>query len=74
MKLVEMFSSDFGENAQQTADDRLGQKRLEDTRKPVVTLDKLNRLRKLRELKKFQELTRDSLTSIMYGSEEEGGF
>jgi hypothetical protein len=73
MKLINLFESDFGDNAQKTTDDDLTKRRLDDTRKPKITLSKLNKLRKLRELKRFQELKRDSLINIMYGPDSGGG-
>jgi hypothetical protein len=68
MKLTEMFQSDFGETPQKTPNDKIATKHLSDTRKPKITLQKLNQLRKLREFKKFQKLKRTSLINIMYGS------
>lgn len=73
MKVSNLFESDFGENGQKTLRDRLAQKRLDDTRKPAITLAKLNKLRKLREFKRFQELKRDSLVGIMYGKHDDSG-
>lgn len=67
MKLTEMFQSDFGENPQKTDKDKLATRLLNDTRKPKITLAKLNQLRKLREFKKFQKMKRTSLINIMYG-------
>jgi hypothetical protein len=67
MKLTEMFQSDFGENPQETEKDKIATKFLSDTRKPKITLAKLNQLRKLREFKKFQKMKRTSLINIMYG-------
>lgn len=68
MKLNELFVSDFGETPQMGLDDQIAKLHLDDTRKPKITLMKLNKLRKLRELKRFQELKKDSLVSIMYGN------
>lgn len=67
MTLNEIFQSDFGETPQKGLNDQLAKLHFDDTRKPKITLEKLNKLRKLRELKKFQELKKDSLVSIMYG-------
>lgn len=74
MKLFEVisdFNSSFGETPLKTVNDNLVQKKLDDTRKPRITLAQLNKLRKLRELKKFNELKRDSLVSIMYNTPTE---
>jgi hypothetical protein len=74
MKLVDLFESDFGDTDQKTINDRHAQKQIDDTRKPKITLARINKLRKLRELKKFQELKRDSLINIMYGEQGDAGF
>ena len=50
-----------------TTQDSLGFKSLHDTRKPVLTLKHINRLRKIRELKKFEKLKNQKLVSAMYG-------
>lgn len=68
MKLNDLFDSDFGENPIQTLDDQHGTLKIGDTRKPCITLGKLNNLRKLREFKRFQEMKRDSTVATMYGS------
>lgn len=68
MKLNELFESDdFGQPSMKTTNDKLAQLKIDDTRKPKITLKKLNSLRKLREFKKFEDLKRQSLVSIMYG-------
>jgi len=67
MMLSEMFKSDFGETPQKTEKDKIATLKLSDTRKPKITLAKLNQLRKLREFKKFQKMKRTSLINIMYG-------
>lgn len=72
MKLFELFDSSFGETSMRTINDTLAQKRTDDTRKPKITLAKLNKLRKLRELRKFQDMKNQSLVSIMYGKEGMG--
>ena len=71
MKIMEMFDSDFGENPQKTTNDKHATKYLDDTRKPKITLAKLNQLRKLREFKRFQKMKRTSLVNIMYGKKSE---
>lgn len=67
MKLDDLFNSDFGENPVKTTNDEHATLKLGDTRKPCITLGKLNNLRKLREFKRFQEMKRDSTVATMYG-------
>ena len=75
MKLFELFDNDLGQNPQKSLDDELAQLRMNDTRKPTVTLAKLHTLRKIREFKRFEDLKRKSLINIMYGtpSDDSGG-
>lgn len=74
MKLVDLFESDFGENGVAGTNDQIATRNLDDTRKPKITLSKLNKLRKLRELKRFHDLKNDSLVGIMYSKPDSGGF
>lgn len=74
MKLNELFeSNDFGEQSVKTPNDMLARLKVKDTRKPKITLKKLNSLRKLREFKRFEDLKRQSLVSIMYSGGDSGG-
>lgn len=39
----------------------------DDTRKSVLTLEQLNKLRKYREIKKAEQLEQDKFARVMYG-------
>ena len=43
---------------------------LDDTRKPLLTLAILNRLKRMRALKKLEALKRQDLLSVMYAAPE----
>lgn len=43
---------------------------LDDTRKPVVTLRHLNKLRKYREFRKSQDESRDAIVAVVYQQPE----
>lgn len=44
-----------------------------DTRKPVLTLRHLNRLKRIRALNKLEGLKREDLLGVMYAPPDEGG-
>lgn len=73
MLLFELFDNDVGQNPIKTANDELVQLDLKDTRKPQITLAKLNSLRKLRDYRKFLDLKHASLVSILYGDNKSDG-
>lgn len=76
MKLNELFESSVGgDNAQKTHQDEITRLKLDDKRKPKITLKKINSLRKLREFKRFEEIKHQSLVQKMYGgAEDTSGF
>jgi len=80
MKLFELFESVNdsigGSTDQKTHDDELLTLKIEDKRKPKITLKKLNSLRKLREFKRFEDMKQQSLVQKMYGAgaDDMGGF
>lgn len=47
--------------------DQYTQRSESDTRKPVLTLQHLNKLRKYRDIKRAEELEHDEFVSSMYG-------
>lgn len=71
MNVQELVNDDFGNNAQETDDNTIAQRKLSDHRKPVITLKSLGKLRRLKELKKFQEYRRNDLAKLMYGVKDE---
>lgn len=71
MNVQELVNDDFGNNAQETDDNTIAQRKLGDHRKPVITLASLGKLRRLKELKKFQEYRRNDLAKLMYGVKDE---
>lgn len=55
-------------------DDKMNQARLDDTRRPRLTLRHLNKLRKVRELRQMEQAAHSDFVKDMYGaSAEEGG-
>ena len=53
------------------AEDKLNARKITDTRKPVLTLRALNRLKKMRALKKLEDMKRQDLLGIIYAAPEE---
>lgn len=54
-------------------DDRYAIQQLDDTRKPRLTLQHLNRLKKMRAARQLENLVRGDLLGMLYGTPEEGG-
>jgi hypothetical protein len=76
MKLFEFVGEDdLAKAYYDPAKDRIGKREIGDTRKPRLTLMKINKLKKLRSLRQLEALERQDLLAIMYGQpvEEEGG-
>lgn len=75
MKLIEMLDQrDIDTAYYDPAEDEVNQRKLGDTRKPVLTLKHLNRLNKIRALRRLEDLKQADLLTVMYASpEEEGG-
>ncbi len=79
MKLFEFVGEDdLAKAYYDPAKDRIGAREIGDTRKPKLTLMKINKLKKLRALRQLEALQRQDLLAIMYGQPEEdqggGGF
>lgn len=72
MKLLEfMNAEELSTGYYDPAEDRFNRRELSDTRKPIITLRHLNRLKKMRALKKLEQLQREDILGIMYGIPEE---
>ncbi len=50
------------------ADDAWQRRAKDDTRKPKLTLEQLNKLRKVREIKKAEEIEHNKFVRVMYAT------
>lgn len=74
MKLVEFDKNSISTGYYDPSQDQYNARHLDDTRKPVLTLSALNRLKRMRALKKLEKLKHEDLIGIMYSPPEtEGG-
>lgn len=71
MKLFEFEETDLEAANYDPNRDVVNSRSIGDTRKPKLTLRHLNRLKKIRALHTLEELKRQDLFSIMYGSRAE---
>jgi hypothetical protein len=55
------------------AEDEYNKRHLDDTRKPVLTLATLNRLKRMRALRKLEALKREDLIAVMYAAPSDAG-
>ena len=46
--------------------DEFASRQMDDTRKPMVTLEQLNKLRKVREIKRAEEIEHNKFVRVMY--------
>lgn len=53
--------------------DRFAIQRIDDTRKPRITLLHLNRLKKMRAARDLENLVRRDILGLLYGAPAEGG-
>jgi hypothetical protein len=53
------------------AGDVANTRNINDTRKPKLTLKRLNRLKRIRALRKLEDMKREDLLGIMYGIPDE---
>ncbi len=68
MKLLELLDQqDYQTAYYDPSQDVVNAKNMNDTRKPILTLKHLNRLKRIRALKKLEDLKRQDLLGIMYG-------
>lgn len=49
-------------------DDKVDYRSQNDTRKPVLTLEQLNKLRKIREIKKAEAIEHEKFVRVMYAA------
>lgn len=54
-------------------DDRFAIQSIDDTRKPRLTLQHLNRLKKMRAARNLENLVRRDILGLLYGAPAEGG-
>jgi len=75
MKIFELDNRDVESGYYDASQDEYHKRHLDDTRKPVLTLAALNRLKRMRALKKLEALKRQDLLAVMYAqpSAEGGG-
>lgn len=73
MKLVEFDEKEIATGYYDPARDKVNRASMRDTRKPVLKLRDLNRLKKMRALQQLERLKREDLLAIMYAAPEEGG-
>lgn len=75
MKLFELENTEVSTGYYDPSQDGINSRKLSDTRKPVLSLRKINRLKKMRALKQLDDLKRQDLLAVMYGvpDEPEGG-
>jgi hypothetical protein len=53
-------------------DDKFAARQADDTRKPMLTLEQLNKLRKIREIKKAEEIEHGKFVRVMYAMPAQG--
>lgn len=71
MKLFELDQGAVATGYYDAAEDKHNQRKLSDTRKPKLTLRKINRLKKMRALNQLENLKRQDLLAVMYAAPEE---
>ena len=79
MKLTELFESQHLQENDSMHDVESDKRKydLDDTRKPKLTLEDINKLRKYKEFKQAQDAKRDSVVAVVYATPAEqnpGGF
>jgi len=70
MKLFELEDNDVLTGYYDPAEDELNIRHTTDTRKPLLTLRHINRLKKMRALKKLEDLKRQDLLGVLYAPAE----
>jgi len=74
MRLLEFLDQlDYETAIYDPSQDEVSRRVPNDTRKPVLTLRHLNRLKRLRALDKLEGLKREDLLGVMYAPPEEPG-
>ncbi len=70
MKIYEFDQREVETGYYDPSKDDMQKRNLDDTRKPLLTLAILNRLKRMRALKKLEALKRQDLLSVMYAAPE----
>lgn len=73
MRLDELAEEDIQTGYYDPNEDRLAKASLGDTRKPILTLRRLNRLKKMRALQTLDDMKKQDLLGIMYGIGDDSG-
>jgi hypothetical protein len=73
MKLLELDAKEISTGYYDPNEDALGSRVPSDTRKPLLTLRRLNRLKRIRALRKLEQLKREDLFTVMYSAPAESG-
>lgn len=68
MKIFEFDQQSVETGYYDPAEDKFNQRSLTDTRKEVLTLADLNRLKRMRALRKLEKLKRQDLLGVMYAA------
>jgi hypothetical protein len=59
MRLDEFYNAEY---------DKFTSRQIDDTRKPMLSLQQLNKLRKIREIKKAEDIEHDKFVKVMYAA------
>jgi hypothetical protein len=73
MKILEFEQRDLETAFYDPSKDEFNKRHLDDTRKPVLTLAILNRLKRMRALRKLEALKREDLVAVMYAPAPDAG-
>jgi hypothetical protein len=77
MKFEELFEyidkNDTHQGFYDPKDDQAGQRHIDDTHKPKLTLRRLNKLRHIRAARTVENIKRRKLFGVIYGQPKEGG-
>jgi hypothetical protein len=71
MKILEFDQASIETGYYDPSKDEFNARHLDDTRKPVLTLAALNRLKRMRALRKLEKLKRQDLLGVMYAAPAE---
>ena len=73
MRLLEFDKDNIADGYYDASKDKFNARHIDDTRKPVLTLSALNRLKKMRALKRWEKLKKQSVYDLMYSPPDSGG-
>ncbi len=71
MKLFELEAKDVETGYYDPSQDEFTKRKMGDTRRPRVTLRKVNKMKKMRALKKMENLKRKDLLGVIYAAPDE---